>query len=173
MKMSQKLTSSLICLVLFTCINTSFGQEKKAKTKKQTIKVELPPEGSSDDTFEESNLVVPKKDEDDNITEFPEIEPVFQGDSLELTEWIKKNLIYPKEAVEEGIEGKIPVSFIINENGTISYPVILRRLNPECDREAIRLVKSMPKWIPGKTNNKAVKVKKTILIIFNPKNQTN
>jgi protein TonB len=170
--MNHKIKNALISILLLTSINPCFCQEKKSNIKKETIKVELPPEGTSDDTFEESNLVVPKKDED-NIIEFPEIEPVFQGDSLELTEWIKKNLIYPKEAIEEGIEGKVPVSFIINENGTISSPVIVRRLSPECDREAIRLVKSMPNWIPGKTKNKVVKVRKTIIVIFNSENQTN
>jgi TonB family protein len=172
MKMSQNFTSSLICLILFTCTNTSFGQEKKTNTKKQTLEIQPP----SKNTSEEDNLInlpasQPKSNE--GITEFPDVEPIFQGSPSDENEWLLKNLIYPNEVIDNEINGKVYLTIIINEDGSVSSPKIIRGLSPECDKEAIRLVKSMPKWIPGKIKNKAVKVKKKIVIIFNAENQTN
>lgn len=89
--------------------------------------------------------------------------PSFNGD---LDAWIKSNLKYPKEAEENGIEGRPIVRFIVNEDGTITHAKVIRGVDDALDEEALRLVKNMPKWIPGKQNGKAVKCKYTVPVVF-------
>ena len=80
--------------------------------------------------------------------------------------WISNHLKYPVIAAENGIEGKVIVQFVVGKNGAIRDANIVRALNPSCDKEALRVVNSMPRWIPGKQNGKEVSVKFTLPITF-------
>jgi protein TonB len=82
----------------------------------------------------------------------------FPGGRDKLQEFLKVNLIYPKEALELGLEGKCYLELIVSDSGKISTIKVLRGVPdcPECDTEAIRLIKSMPDWLPGKNNGKPV-----------------
>ena len=71
--------------------------------------------------------------------------------------------VYP---CEQGISGRIIVSFVINENGQVTDPEVLRRVDKDLDKEAIRIVKSMPRWIPGEHKGKKVKVRLTLPVQF-------
>lgn len=71
--------------------------------------------------------------------------------------------IYP---CEQGISGRIIVSFVINENGQVTDPEVLRRVDKDLDKEAIRIIKSMPRWIPGEHKGKKVKVRLTLPVQF-------
>ena len=71
--------------------------------------------------------------------------------------------VYP---CEQGISGRIIVSFVINENGQVTDPEVLRRVDKDLDKEAIRIVKSMPRWIPGEHKGKKVKVRLTLPVMF-------
>jgi protein TonB len=73
---------------------------------------------------------------------------------------------YPPIALENGVQGKVFVSFVVDTNGSISNVKITRGVDPSLDKEAIRVVKSMPKWIPGKQNGQAVRVSFTVPINF-------
>ena len=72
--------------------------------------------------------------------------------------YLAENIKYPQTAVEMGLEGKCYLQFVVSENGYISNVRVKKGVTdcPECDQEAIRVVKSMPKWTPGKVNGKAV-----------------
>jgi len=85
--------------------------------------------------------------------------PAFPGGSAALAKYLEENLVYPESAKAKEIEGKVYIRFIVMEDGTISNPVVQRKLIdcPECDEEVLRIVGNMPKWIPAKTNGKAVK----------------
>lgn len=72
----------------------------------------------------------------------------------------------PISPCEQGISGRVIVSFIINENGQVTDPVVLRNVDKDLDKEAIRIIKAMPRWIPGEHKGKKVKVKFTLPILF-------
>ena len=89
---------------------------------------------------------------------FPEEMAEFPGGMSALKKYLTDSLVYPKEALELGIEGKCITQFVVTEEGTVRNPILKRGMPdcPECDAEALRLVKSMPKWKPAKLNGKAI-----------------
>ncbi len=80
--------------------------------------------------------------------------------------YLGDNLCYPENARLHNVEGKVMVKFMINEDGSISDVQLLKGIDDDCDNEALRVVRNMPKWIPGKKDGKNVKVYFTIPIIF-------
>lgn len=100
------------------------------------------------------------------IWDVPEQMPQFPGGDDKLMATLKKSIKYPVIAKEDNIEGKVILGFVVTRIGEISDIVILRSLGPACDKEAIRVVKLLPKWIPGKKNGKNVNVRYTLPVIF-------
>jgi len=105
-----------------------------------------------------------KKGDQNYIYAIAEEMPMFSG---EINDFIKSNLIYPQCALQEGIFGKVITQIIIEKDGSISNITIVKSIDPELDQEAIRLIQSMPKWIPGKQHNVPVRVKYTLPVMFN------
>ena len=104
---------------------------------------------------------------DEFVFEVVEQMPEFpNGGVTGLTEYIKKNLRYPAEAKKAGTQGRVVVQFLINKNGAISDVSVLRSVDRLLDAEAVRLVRSMPKWKPGMQKGKAVTVKYTLPVPF-------
>lgn len=92
--------------------------------------------------------------------------PQFPGGEEEMMRYIATNLRYPTIAQEMGIEGRVALRFVVNKNGEVGSVEVLRPLDPACDKEAVRVIKSMPKWIPGRQGGRAVSVYYTIPILF-------
>lgn len=92
--------------------------------------------------------------------------PQYPGGDTALMEFIAKNLVYPEKAVKENLYGRVILQFTVDKNGDIQDVVVVRSVSPELDAEAIRIVKSMPRWIPGKQRGKTVAVKYTLPINF-------
>lgn len=102
--------------------------------------------------FEETNNEVVDNLDNEQIQEnTEEIPPSFNGD---LNEWVNKNLNYPKEAIENGIMGKVIVRFMVDKDGNVTQVQIVRSPDPILSREALRLFKTMPKWTPGTQGGK-------------------
>jgi len=80
--------------------------------------------------------------------------------------FLSGSIKYPVIAQENGIEGKVIIGFIVSKNGVISDVQVLRSLDPSCDKEAVRVVKLLPRWIPGKQNGVNVNVKYTLPVAF-------
>ncbi|MCK4746089.1 MAG: energy transducer TonB, partial [Bacteroidales bacterium] len=115
--------------------------------------------------------IIPLDDEpevfDDTPRIFVEEMPSFHGGGLEaFRSWIIKNLKYPELAAENRISGKVFVQFVVNSRGKVEDVVVIRGVDPALNNEAIRVIKSSPKWIPGKQSNRAVKVQFTRPINF-------
>lgn len=87
-----------------------------------------------------------------------------------LNKWLSKNIRYPAIAQENGITGRVIVRFIVDKDGSVTDVTIARGVDPSLDKEALRVIKSMPKWKPGKQRNKPVRVRFTIPIVFGLKN---
>jgi len=92
--------------------------------------------------------------------------PQFPGGEIALLKWIAKSVKYPTLAQENGIAGRVHLNFVINETGGIDNIVVTRGVDPSLDREAVRVIKQMPKWKPGKQRGKAVKVSFSLPINF-------
>ena len=100
------------------------------------------------------------------IYDVVEVMPSYPGGTTKLMEFLNNNVMYPKIAQKKGIQGRVVVKFIVEKNGMVTNVETLRQVNPELDNEAIRVVKSMPKWTPGMHNGKAVRVKDCLHISF-------
>lgn len=92
--------------------------------------------------------------------------PKFPGGHLEIQKFLARNTVYPKEAQEKGEQGRVFVSFIVGKDGMVSDPKIVRGVAPSIDKEAIRVVNSMPQWEAGKQDGKPVNVIYTVPINF-------
>ncbi len=92
--------------------------------------------------------------------------PQFPGGEGELYAWISKNLRYPPMAAENNIQGRVVVQFVVTKTGSIGEVKVLRGKDPDLDKEAVRVVKGLPKFIPGKMNGQAVNVWYTLPINF-------
>ncbi len=105
--------------------------------------------------------------EEEEILYIVEEMPSFQGGTLEkFREFVQKNTRYPEEAAREGIQGKVIMSFVVEPSGEVSRVKVLRGVDPLLDREAIRVIKSSPKWSPGKQRGKPARVAYTIPVVF-------
>ena len=92
--------------------------------------------------------------------------PAFPGGDQKLLEYVAKNIKYPQIARESGIQGRVFIGFVVEPDGSVSNVKVLRGIGGGCDEEAMRVIKSMPKWKPGKQRGKAVRVSYQIPVMF-------
>ncbi|MFV0546566.1 MAG: TonB family protein [Bacteroides sp.] len=104
--------------------------------------------------------------QDKVVFEVVEEMPIYPGGQNELMKYLAENIKYPATAVEKNIEGRVIVQFIVESDGHISNPKIVRSIAPSLDAEAIRVVNAMPKWTPGKQRGKNVAVRYTLPIMY-------
>lgn len=107
----------------------------------------------------------PKQEEEQNkIFEVVEQQPQFPGGSV--NGWIADHIKYPVVAAENGISGRVVVQFVVERDGSVSQVRVVRGVDPSLDKEAQRVISSMPKWIPGKQNGQAVRSRFTVPVTF-------
>ena len=105
--------------------------------------------------------------EEQTIFEVVEQMPEFpNGGMAGLMQYLSKNIKYPTIAQENGTQGRVTVQFVVNRDGSIVVAKVLRGVDPYLDKEAIRVISSMPKWKPGMQRGKAVRVKYTVPVMF-------
>jgi len=104
--------------------------------------------------------------ESDVLVEAPEKMPEFPGGEKLMMTYIGRTVKYPEEAKENGIGGRVYLSFVVERDGSLSDIRVLRSAHPLLDREAIRVVKTMPKWTPGEQNGEPRRVKYTLPFTF-------
>ena len=92
--------------------------------------------------------------------------PEYPGGLNKLTDYLSKNIKYPQMARESGIQGRVFVNFVVEPDGSVSNVNAMRSLGGGCDEEAVRVVKAMPKWKPGRQRGKAVRVSYILPIVF-------
>ena len=92
--------------------------------------------------------------------------PAFPGGEQELMNFLMKNVKYPKEATDKGTEGRVIVQFVVDKDGSVINPKVVKSVSPELDQEALRVVQMMPKWQPGKQNGEVVPVRFAIPVVF-------
>lgn len=109
----------------------------------------------------------PKQEVEQNkVFDVVEQQPSYPGGMGALNQWLASNIKYPAMAAENGIEGRVVVQFVVERDGSVSGVHVVRGVDPSLDKEATRVVSQMPKWIPGKQNGSAVRVKYTVPVTF-------
>ena len=109
----------------------------------------------------------PKQEAEQNkVFDVVEQQPQYPGGMGALNQWLGSNIKYPVMAAENGIEGRVVVQFVVERDGSVSGVHVVRGVDPSLDKEATRVVSAMPKWIPGKQNGSAVRVKYTVPVTF-------
>ena len=175
-KMSDKLVENLS--------EDSFEQtqeEPEEEPPQEETAVEVPPPPAEEILEEENKEEPPKKivpvpppvkiaTEQTKITEeiieFPDVEASFPGGAAALKQYIRDNVVYPEMAMEMNEQGKVYLSFVVEKDGKITNIKIERGVSSDLDKEAKRVVRSMPKWIPGETKGKSVRTKCSLPIVF-------
>ncbi len=106
------------------------------------------------------------KPEVEKVFDVVEQMPSFPGGPSALMEWLSNNVKYPVVAQENGVQGRVVVSFVVERDGSITDVKVVRGVDPSLDKEASRVVRAMPRWIPGKQNGSAVRVKYNVPVAF-------
>ncbi|MGX8690282.1 MAG: energy transducer TonB [Bacteroidaceae bacterium] len=104
--------------------------------------------------------------EEEEVFMVVEDQPEFPGGTAALLEYLRKNIKYPAICRENNIQGRVIVSFIVNKDGAIVEPEVIKGVNPSLDKEALRVISGMPKWKPGSQRGKPVRVKYTVPVNF-------
>lgn len=111
-------------------------------------------------------VATPLPPDDDKVYEVVDVMPEFPGGETELLKYMARNVKYPAESIKNKEEGSLSLSFIINKDGSLSDIKVVKSLTPLLDAEAVRVVKNMPKWTPGKVKGKVVRVAYTTPITY-------
>ena len=111
-------------------------------------------------------VVETKEVEEDVIHVSVEIMPEFPGGSAELLKYLSTHIKYPTMSQEMGSQGRVIVQFVVDKDGSITNPTVVRGVDAYLDKEAIRVISGMPKWKPGVQNGKKVRVKYTVPVVF-------
>lgn len=138
------------------------------------VEVEVQDFSSEDDQTEAqvqtyvAPVAVVEEEEESSQQIFTVVEemPKFPGGEAKLLEFINKGIKYPVIAQENGIQGRVICSFVVNRDGSVVDAEVVRGVDPSLDKEALRVINTMPKWTPGKQRGKPVRVKYTVPITF-------
>lgn len=109
---------------------------------------------------------VKPKEEENKVFDVVEQMPSFPGGNAALMNYLSNNIKYPVIAEENGIQGRVIVQFVVGKDGHISDVRVAKSVDPSLDKEAVRVVRGMPRWIPGKQNGQAVTVRYTLPVTF-------
>lgn len=157
--------------------DSKVNEEKEMKSieelnEKKDIQISIATvEGTNDKNavdiaeLKEHKVIVEEKEPEKPFVSVEQM-PQFPGGDTELMKFIASNLKYPPIAAENGIEGRVVIRFVVGKDGKVSDAQVLRSLDPSCDKEAIRVVKSMPTWVPGMQNGRKVPVYYTLPVLF-------
>lgn len=131
-------------------INT---EDDASKRQMETFVPPPPPKPKTEEVSEEIFVVVEKQ-------------PEFPGGNTAMMKFLSSNIKYPVIAQENGIHGRVICNFVVERDGSITDVQVVRGVDPSLDKEAVRVIQSMPKWEPGKQRGSAVRVRFTLPVVF-------
>lgn len=148
--------------------NVVYQSDKTTSNKTTPQNTASKPTSQNTNTKPASSQTTPQPETEFNgeVYQIVEQMPSFPGGDKARSEYISNNLKYPQTAIEKGVQGRVFVGFIVEPDGSISNVKVLRSLGSGCDEEAMRVIKSMPKWEPGKQSGQAVRVNYQIPVNF-------
>ncbi len=148
--------------------NEEIKTQEELTTSKMAISVADVQGTDSEDAIDIADLKDNKEVIQEETKPYTTVEqmPEYPGGTTELLKYIAGHLKYPVIAAEQGIQGIVTIRFVVSPSGEVTDIQILRKLDPTCDKEAVRVIKSLPKWMPGKQNGRAVPVYFTVPVRF-------
>ena len=149
-----KLLATLPVLALLLIVNARASAQQVKKTDETVYE------------FSTKDITNIKKVDNDSIYQIVEVMPEFPGGTEKMMDYLSKNIKYPEAAKEKGISGRVFLSFVIEKDGAVSNVKVAKGIGKECDDEALRVVKAMPKWKPGLQKGKPVRVNYMLPIFF-------
>lgn len=114
-------------------------------------------DGSGFNPDDYTQVVETTTPETEKVYTWVQVKPSFPGGEEARLKWLRENLEYPQQAVADEIQGLVQVGFVVEKDGSITNVKVVQSAHSTLDREAVRLVKAMPKWIPGKQNGNTVR----------------
>lgn len=151
-----KLLATLPVLALLLIVNARASAQQVKKTDETVYEF----------STKDITTIKIKKVDNDSIYQIVEVMPEFPGGTEKLMEYLSGNIKYPEEAKEKGVSGRVFLSFVIEKDGAVSNVKVAKGIGKECDDEAVRVVKAMPKWKPGLMKGKPVRVGYMLPIFF-------
>lgn len=109
---------------------------------------------------------VEEKTDENQIFEVAEVQPEFPGGMDALMQYLQKNIKYPSRAMDNNIKGTVVCKFVVSKTGAVSNCTVVKSLDPDCDKEAVRVISKMPAWKPGKQSGKPVNCYFTVPVRF-------
>ena len=140
--------------------------EEKIETSESTTEAISGPVAQVSGPVATGPVVVEEASDEGEIFQVVEQMPEFPGGMQALMAYLSKNIKYPSVAQDNGIQGRVLVSFVVNKDGSIVDPEVIKSVDAALDKEAMRVIKAMPKWNPGKQRGKTVRVKYTVPVLF-------
>jgi protein TonB len=107
-----------------------------------------------------------REEEEEEIFVVVENQPEFPGGQAAMMKFLSENIKYPVIAQENGIQGRVICNFVVERDGSITDVQVVRGVDPSLDKEAVRVIQSMPKWKPGMQRGKPVRVRFTLPVVF-------
>ena len=138
-------------------IDLSSLEDDQSKAQVQTYTPPPPPKPVEEEATDEIFVVVEKQ-------------PEYPGGSSALMKFLSDNIKYPVIAQENGIQGRVITNFVVERDGSISDVQVIRGQDPSLDKEAVRVIKTMPRWTPGQQRGKPVRVRFTLPVVFRLQN---
>jgi protein TonB len=140
--------------------------EEKIETSESTTEAISGPVAQVSGPVATGPVVTEEASDEGEIFQVVEQMPEFPGGMQALMAYLSKNIKYPSVAQDNGIQGRVLVSFVVNKDGSIVDPEVIKSVDAALDKEAMRVIKAMPKWNPGKQRGKPVRVKYTVPVLF-------
>jgi periplasmic protein TonB len=158
-------------------------QDRKEESSSQQINIERSPSdliietgdkikaidpnaGLDDLTIKTGDIIIPIEDVEGEVFDIVDVDAAYIGGYIEMMKFIQTNLSYPQDAIELNEQGKVYVSFVVDTDGSVKGVQVERGVSKSIDREAARIVRSFPKWIPGELNYSKVKTRVRLPINF-------
>lgn len=133
----------------------------------ETEEIQINTEDDKTEVVIQAPVEIEEEEEEENVVfVIVEKQPEFPGGTQAMMKYLSENIKYPMIAQENGIQGRVICQFVVNKDGSIVDIQVVRSVDPSLDKEAIRVIKSMPKWKPGMQRGKAVRVKFTLPVVF-------
>lgn len=160
-----------VSLFLAICLSTThIGMAFELNTKYPKIALTEISQDTTDLSdlleIEDVPIIIEEEPVEEQVFQVVEVMPRFPGGSKAMNKYLQQNIIYPKECIEEGIEGRVTVQFIVDVDGSVIKPKVVKPINPYLDKEAVRVVSTMPKWIPGNQRGKTLRVQLNVIVTF-------
>lgn len=160
----RKITLAILSLLMIACTPDRKREVRNDASEQEITREEVVKSEPETRTEEKEITLEDIKREKPFVT--VEQMPAFKGGEAAMKKFIEDELKYPEAAKKAGIQGRVTIRFVVSSTGAIEDINVIRGIDPACDKEAIRVIKAMPAWEPGKQNGKAVAVYYTLPIVF-------